>query len=147
MINVFITVFKKIRNNRKGMETVEMAINLPILLYIVFSCIIFLSIYAKIIVIDAAREGARAAAITTTDVLRDDNAEIKVREVIRAGGLNENNIESIVVDTDSLPDAVWVGVVYRQPTYAPGLPMLVGGNLWDDYFRLSSSSVFKKETE
>lgn len=150
MIGVLLAMFRKTRNDRKGLETVEMAINLPILLYIVFACIIFLlSMYAKIVVIDAAREGARAAAILITagsDEDRKPAAEAKIRDVLEKGGLNPDNLNltdtQVIIDGDT----VEVRVVYNQPCFAPGLPMLVGGEPWQDYFILSGSSVFKKET-
>lgn len=138
-------MFRKLRKNRKGIETVELAINLPILLYLVFSSIIFLlAIFSKIVVVDAAREGARAAAITVTSD-RVTAATDAINATLSAGGLDPSRMELGYPVIHVLADRVEVEIMYNQPSLLPGLPLLVGGESWNDSFKLKAVSIFKKE--
>jgi Flp pilus assembly protein TadG len=63
------TCFHRFRKTEKGQALVEMALVLPILILIVFGITEFGRIFnAKIIVINASREGARYAAVNGTAV-------------------------------------------------------------------------------
>lgn len=132
---------KKLKSE-KGTEIIEFVILAPILLFVVFGSLAFiLTIYAKIVVVDAAREGARAEALNST------TASEKVKEVLRGYNLKEGLIESVTVETkdENGTQYVYVQVVYKQPSLFPGLPKLIGNSQWPDYFMLSSRAVFKKE--
>lgn len=138
-LKFLIKGLKKIRNDENGLETVEMAISLPILLFVVlFGMVFLLAIYSKIIVIDSAREAARAEALGYA------TASEKVEEIIEGGSLKTANI--VVVDVESDVEKVEVEVQYDQPSIIPLLPQLIGGDAWGEFFRLKSKSVFKKES-
>ena len=58
---------KKILKNERGSEVIEFVILFPILVFLIFGAItFFLATYSKIIIADAAREGARAGALAST---------------------------------------------------------------------------------
>lgn len=144
-MEVFHRVIKRLHKNRKGLETVELAINLPVILYLVFASIVFtLAIFAKIVVIDAAREGARAAAITV-DADRTAAATEAINSTLTAGGLNPGRIETGYPIINIQQNIVEVEIVYNQPSLVPGLPRLIKGEAWGDNFQLKAVSIFKKE--
>lgn len=134
---------QKIINNRKGMETIEFIIVIPMLIFLVFGSISYmLAIYAKIAVVDAAKEGARAAAIGVS------TAEQKVREVLKGFNLKAENIESVTQKDDIEDNSKYISVkvVYNQPSLFPGVSKMLSVNNTGSYFRLSSTAVFKKES-
>jgi Flp pilus assembly protein TadG len=122
----------------KGQALTEFGFILPMVLFLVLGAMIFIvSLYGKIVVIDAAREGARAEALGYS------TAYLKAAEAIESGGLKEDNIQS--VDVSRGPVYVTVDVAYKQPSILPLIPKLVGGNAWGEYFILKASSQFKIE--
>ncbi|WP_242867281.1 TadE/TadG family type IV pilus assembly protein [Thermotalea metallivorans] len=131
---------KKIKfwHKEEGQAIIEFTLVLPLLLFIVLASIVFiLALYGKIIVIDAAREGARAEALGTTTAL------LKVQETIENGGLNKDNLAEVNVTRG--PTYVSVRVKYNQPSILPGIPRLIGGTAWGDSFPLTGTSLFKIE--
>ncbi|RYD07230.1 hypothetical protein N752_01190 [Desulforamulus aquiferis] len=99
--------------------------------------ILILALWSKIVVVDAAREGARYEA------LNYGPAEEKVDEVLQDGKLNVDNKDSVTVVKDT--NYVTVTVKYNQPAIFPLLPQLLGGARWNDSFIIESSQVFKIE--
>lgn len=128
----------KFWHKEEGQAIIEFTLVLPLLLFIVLASIVFiLALYGKIIVIDAAREGARAEALGTTTAL------LKVQETIENGGLNKDNLAEVNVTRG--PTYVSVRVKYNQPSILPGIPRLIGGTAWGDSFPLTGTSLFKIE--
>lgn len=128
--------------DQRGTETIEFVILMPLTLFLIFGFMVYMfAIHAKIIVTDAAREGARVEALNIGP------AEEKVKEVIKGCGLREDLIESVNVEVkdEGSTSYVSVQVVYKQPSIFPGLPQLIGNSSWPEYFRLTSKAVFKKE--
>ncbi|WP_157862938.1 TadE family protein [Desulfofarcimen acetoxidans] len=123
----------------KGAYTAELAVILPIIIFITAGGMIFsLSIWAHIVVVDAAREGARYEALNL------GSADTKVDEVLSDGNLNVANKQSVSVIKDA--NYVTVTVKYNQPSVIPGLPQLLGhGASWGNSFLIESSQVFKLE--
>lgn len=129
-------------NNKRGTEVIEFVIMFPMVIFLIFSSMSFmLAIYSKIIVADAAREGARAEALSV------EPAEDKVLDVIAGFGLKQNLLDSVDVYTEDEGgiEYIYVEVVYKQPSMFPGLPRLVGGSDWPNHFVIRSQATFKKE--
>lgn len=125
--------------SQKGAYVAEMAIILPIIIFITAGSMIFsLAIWSKIVVTDAAREGARYEALNL------GSADTKVDEVLTDGKLDVVNKQS--VDVVRGANYVTVTVKYNQPAILPLLPQLLsGGTAWNDHFLVESSQVFKIE--
>ena len=133
--------------NEKGTETIEFVILFPLMLFLIFGSIVYmLAVYSKMVVVDAAREGARAVAIEETENTQEV-AENKVREVITGFGLSGDYLEPITVDSKEENGTLYVSVsvLYKQPSLFPGLPTLIGNSAWGDSFMLRSKAIFKKE--
>lgn len=131
-------MLKRLKSDNKGTETIELAITLPVILFCMIMPIVFLyAFYAKIIVVDSAREAARAEA------LRNALAIERATEAIEGGNLQSDRIVEVNVTRNI--DSVEVEVQYDQPSMIPGLPKLIGSSSWSDNFRLKSKSVFKRE--
>ena len=72
--------------------------------------------------------------------------EAKIEEVLTGANLKVDNIE--LVEVKEVGNTVRVKVNYRQPSVFPGLPLLVGGGRWSDYFCCLVSRCLKgKEVE
>lgn len=144
---------QKIKKDNGGWETLELVILLPLLLFLVFSSVTFIfAIYAKICVLDAAREASRNVALSGTSNSQDANsaAMVKAKEVLSDLGLDSTLLDTVDVQfTEATDDTdivyVRVELNYKQPSIFPFLPKLIGGNPWDDYFLLKAKSTFKKE--
>jgi hypothetical protein len=148
-------MFKRIVTKEDGTEVVQFALLAPLLIFITFGFLIMgFGLYAKIIVSDAAREGARYQALGL------GNAEVKVEEIVKGSGLN---IGQVYINDNSTPrnssNALFIDkknstsggypftdlkVTYGMPSMIPGLPKLVGGEEWD-VFTITSISSFKRE--
>lgn len=134
-------ILKKLKGN-KGTETIEFVILFPIVIFLIFGSMTFmLAIYSKIVVVDAAREAARAEAVGAA------TAQEKAKEVIKGFGLKEELIDSVTSNTttENGVEYITTEVVYKQPSMFPLLPKLIKADNWPDYFILSSQAVFKKE--
>lgn len=138
---------KQTLKDEKGQALVEAALVLPILSAIFLGILIFgLMINAKIVVVDAARDGARHYALglhTSTGV----SVQEKVVESITNGwSLKPERVQPVRIEDNGT--YVKVTVQYRQPVFVPGLRRLLGGD--EDigeggYFSLEHSALFKKE--
>ncbi|WP_010243677.1 TadE/TadG family type IV pilus assembly protein [Acetivibrio cellulolyticus] len=128
-------------NNNKGSQTLEFVMLSPILIFILFGVIILgLTIFSWVIVADSAREASRAEALGLA------SADVKAEEVLKGSGLNTDS-DRLTIEKRETDNYVTVKVSYKQPTFVPMLPVLFGGDAWDDYFIVSAKSQFKKETE
>ena len=136
-----IKVMDKLKSKR-GTETIEFVILVPLMLFLVFGFMSFvLVLYAKVVVADAAREGARAEALGVTTALE------KVKDVLKGYNLNDKLIDDVKVDTkeENGFEYITVNVIYKQPSLFPGLPRLIGSSEWPSFFKVTSAAVFKKE--
>lgn len=128
----------KMLKNNKGSQLIEFMVLLPIMLFITFGFIILgVTIYNKVIVVDAAREACRAEALGIS------SADTKVTELLDSAGLStEDTRVSIVKETSG--SYIKIKVTYRSPTIIPGLGKVVGAD-WGNYFDLTAYSEFKRE--
>lgn len=129
---------KKILKNERGSEVIEFVILFPILVFLIFGAItFFLATYSKIIIADAAREGARAGALAASDSI-ESTARDKVREVIDGAAVNAFEITEIyvAVEDDEPYDVVNVKVTGTHSSLVPAIvkPLTI-----------SSTGVFKRE--
>lgn len=131
-------LFKRVRRDERGSEVAQFAILVPLILFIFMMPVIFdLAIWAKIVVIDAAREGARYEALH----LGDPN--YIVQQTLIDGRLDPNKISQVTVSQGQTYDSV--SVQYNQPTIMPGVGALLGGRLLGNTITVGSTSVFKIE--
>lgn len=125
--------------SKKGSQVLEFALLTPILVFVMFVIIIFgLTIFSWVTVADSSREAARAEALGLA------SAGDKATEVIAGMGLNTSP-DRLTVEKRETDTYVTVKVTYKQPTFIPMLPVLLGGGPWDNYFTLTAKSQFKKE--
>ena len=129
---------KKILKNERGSEVIEFVILFPILIFLIFGAItFFLATYSKIIVADAAREGARAGALAASGEV-ESVAREKVRDVIDGAAVNAFEITQIdvTVEDDDPYELVNVKVTGSHSSLVPAVvkPMTI-----------SSTGVFKRE--
>lgn len=125
--------------SKKGAYTAELAVILPLIIFLTAGSIILsLTIWAKIVVTDAAREGARYVALNY-----GPTADTKVNEVLADGKLDPANLQSVTTIKDA--NYVTVTVKYNQPAIVPLLPQLLGGSAWGTSFLIESSQIFKLE--
>lgn len=129
---------KSLLKNNKGSQIIEFMVLLPIMLFITFGFIILgLTIYNKVIVVDATREACRAEALGIS------SADVKVKEMLESAGLSKEDTRvSIIKETSG--SYIKVKVTYKSPSVVPGLAKVVGSN-WGDYFDLTAYSEFKRE--
>jgi len=135
---------KKILKNERGSEVIEFVILFPILIFLIFGAItFFLATYSKIIIADAAREGARAGALAASEGDVDLKARTRAMEVINGaavGALKTDN--TLIVDVDLRDDTdeqyklVEVTITGEHKSLVPAFV----GDL-----TISSSAVFKRE--
>ena len=134
MVSILVNLIK----GNRGTISAELAIVIPALLLILMVPLIFnLAIWAKIVVTDSSREGARYEALNLGE------PQYIVHQTLIDGNLNPDYLEQI--NTSEGSGYVSVQVKYSQPSIVPGLGVLFGGNLFDDTIPLSSTSVFKVE--
>jgi hypothetical protein len=114
---------------------VEFALVLPLALLAALA-VLQVGLVAKdvLVVGQAAREGAREAAVTTDD--------IRAREAaLRAGGLSSDRTEVEVDRAGSVGDPVTVTVRYREPFVVPFVEWL-----FPEEVELRSSATMRQET-
>ena len=133
-----VAIIRLIKNQR-GAYVAEMSILLPLITFLTAAGMIMsLVVWSKIVVTDAAREGARYEALNL------GNAATKVDEVLTDGKLDPVNLQSVDVVKDA--NYATVTVKYNQPSIVPLLPeLLSGGTAWGNTFLIESSQVFKLE--
>jgi Flp pilus assembly protein TadG len=118
-------VLRRLRRSESGAELIEFALTLPLLLLVVLGIIEFGFVFQQYeVVTNAAREGARIAALNTygpTPATRVTNAKDRVRQYLIAGGLDAN-AATICVG----PDGGCDGAVTPSPiTGGAGTPTCV----------------------
>jgi hypothetical protein len=123
------------RRREAGSAAVELALVLPLALLMALA-IVQVGILAKdaLVVVQAAREGAREAAVTTDDARVRDAA-------IRGGGLPEDRTEVEVARAGDVGDPVTVTVRYRAPLVVPFVEWL-----FPDEATLGASATMRQET-
>jgi len=135
---------KKILKNERGSEVIEFVILFPILIFLIFGAItFFLATYSKIIIADAAREGARAGALAASEGDVDLKARTRAMEVINGAAVGAlKNDNTLIVDVDLRDDTdeqyklVEVTITGEHKSLVPAFE----GDL-----TISSSAVFKRE--
>lgn len=146
----------KALSNDQGQSMVELALVMPILLFIMLGTVTFgMAVNTKVAVSGAAREAARAYAVTDPGTGSPDvNARNKAEAFLKGGVVasdaefrqrfNKNDPRYVSIASDGT--YVTVKVTYDQPSYVPGLFRLVGGNsALGDTFQLASSATFRLE--
>ena len=142
----------------RGQAIVEFALILPILVFLLVALVQFgLVVEAGTTVADAAREGARSAAVL---IGRDptgwqQTAAQDVQANLRGGGLQTAvaNYDpqwpytsgDLVESYDAASGMVSVTVQYRYPDWVPLLPALLGQSPWAPTFDLHSTVSFLAE--
>lgn len=150
-----IKALKKILKEEKGTQVLEFTLLMPLIIFITFGTLVLsIGLYAKVIVADAAREGARYQALGL------GNAESKVEMIVKGSGLSvgqvrvndtstpRNTANALFVDKKVSATGGYtftdIKVTYGMPSVIPGIPKLVGGKAWD-VFTITSITSFKKE--
>ncbi len=119
----------------RGSSAVEFALVLPLALFAALA-VVQVALLAKdrLVVVQAAREGAREATVTTD--------EERVRQaVLRGGGLPADRTEVTVERAGGTGDPVTVGVRYRSPLVVPFVEWL-----FPDEVTLGAASTMRQET-
>lgn len=134
------------RHSQRGAEVVEFALVLPVLLLIGLGICDFGMLFQRYeVVTNAAREGARAAAVG----LSQEQIETVVEAYLTAGGLNgQPVIEVADVNIPSNPplNAVRVTVQYPNGTFIVGpIALMFGSSL--QAVTLSSASTMRVEIQ
>lgn len=134
----------------KGQAVIEMAVVLPILLFLVLAMATFgVMINTKVAVTGAAREAARCYAVYGDESRMRQVAEDYLRGTVTASSqefsqsFNRNSDVSYSVSGGY----VTVTVSYHQPVFAPGLFRLLGsGQSMPGRVTLRSAAVFRVES-
>jgi hypothetical protein len=124
------------RKEYRGSATVELALVLPLAFFVALA-LLQVGLLAKdsLTVANAAREGAREAAVT-----RDEG---RVRDaVLGTGTLSEDRTVVVVERAGSVGTAVTVTVRYRSPMLVPFVKWL-----FPDEVALHSSVTMRQETD
>jgi len=114
-----------------GQAAVEVALVLPLLALLLLLLVqVGLIVRDQVLVVHAAREAARAAAVESGDAAPD-------RAAMLAGGLDRKRLDTRVVSDGSrvVGATVRVEVTYRSPTEVP----LVGELLGDPELRATAA--------
>lgn len=142
--------FFKLISDRKGQTMLETAIVLPVVIFILFSIIVYgFALNSKIALTLAAREAARTYAVYKDEARMRDTAESILKTAIPMSqtqfnqSFNKNTDVTYTVNPTT--NCVEVSVSFRQPTLFPGLFRLVGGSNMGNYFNMSSRAVFRIE--
>jgi hypothetical protein len=127
---------RRVRHECTGSAAVELALVLPLVLMMVLA-LLQVGLLAKdsLVVVQAAREGAREAAVTS------DNARVRQAALRGGGGLAGERTEVDVERTGSMGDPVTVRVRYRSPMVVPFVEWL-----FPDEVLLGSAATMRQET-
>jgi hypothetical protein len=119
----------------RGSAAVELALVLPLALWLALALIqVGLIANDKLVVVQAAREGAREAAVSTD--------EERVRQaVLRGGGLSEDRTSVEIHRGGSVGDPVTVDVAFRAPLLVPFVEWL-----FPDEVLVRASATMRQET-
>jgi len=123
------------RGRAAGSAALELALVLPLALLGILA-LVQVGLFGKdaLLVAQAAREGAREAAVTTDDGRVEEAA-------LRGGSLPAERTEVEVTRAGSVGDPVTVIVRYRAPVVVPFVEWL-----FPDEVRLSSEATMRQET-
>ncbi len=117
-------VLRSVIKNQRGQAMVEMALILPILILLIFGIIEFGRIFASYLMVNnAAREGARYAAVGATD------AEITALVMQRSSALDEDQLTVNIDPPEGSrvhAQGVEIFVVYPVRVYAPVISNITG---------------------
>lgn len=130
----------------RGSQIVEFALIAPILLYLILMVpVLGMLVRSWVVVEIAAREGARTLAVTGDPEVACQRA---YREVTVYGGLPEGGDDGTFFRRSYITYNVAEGrvtVEYRQPSYMPGLGLLLGGRRLDDTIPVRGEATFMPE--
>lgn len=117
-----------------GSSSVEFALVLPLALLAALA-VLQVGLVAKdaLVVVQAAREGVREAAVSTDDIRARDAA-------LRGGGLPADRTDVEVTRSGSVGDPVTVTVRYRAPFVVPFVEWL-----FPDQVELRASATMRQE--
>ncbi len=125
--------------NEKGTSMIETAIAIPLVLFLIIGTIsLAFGSYNKIIVVSAAREGAREFAVMGNE----DDALKAIEKVISLG------VAKIEYDVEfnEASNSVEVLILGQQQIFAPGLGVVISSrNPLSTQLSLSGSARYKKE--
>jgi len=111
------------RRHHRGQNAVEMALVLPVVIFVIIGVVEFSrAMFVRSVVYNAAREGARYAILHPTDETGIANAAKRY-----AHGLKKNQMSVSVSypdDTTEKDDRVRVTVTYSLQTVIPGIPSI-----------------------
>ena len=147
-------IFDRTARGERGSQLVEFALIIPLFLMLVFGTIDFgRGFFSWIIITNAAREGARAAAMGWDDAVVYERVEAAVSGLSTSGTLTTGDSASgacppvssqdwcITADIDGLRgDPATVHVEYNFQFLVPGL-----AGLTPDIFQLTAESTMRKE--
>lgn len=109
------------RGGDEGQATVELALVLPVFVLLILLLLqVGVLVRDQVLVIHAAREGARAAAVT------DANADAAEKAAFAAAGLPLQSTEVVTTPPGPKHDLVQVQVHYTDPTDVPIIGRLLG---------------------
>lgn len=144
-------MWSRVLRSEGGQSLIEMALVMPILIFTLMGMATFgVAINSKIAVSGAAREAARAYAITHSVAEAQAKATAFLKGSIPAsdteftGSFNPSS--DVLVQTNG--DYVTVTVTYHQTVYVPGLTRLLDRNAADlgNKMPLQSSATFRIES-
>jgi len=138
------------REGERGSELIELALVLPILLFIVAGIVDFGFLFQRYeVVTNAAREGARVAVLPGYGQA-DVNA--RVQQYLTASGLNQTpTVPPLVYGTQTLPSGLIVNTVQVTVTYPSSFSFIgpiagmVGGSGWST-LTLTATSTMRSES-
>jgi Flp pilus assembly protein TadG len=131
-------MFHSIINNQRGQALVELAIIMPILLMLIFGITEFGRIYSSNLIINnAAREGARAAALGAPD----EDIIIIINDRCTFLDTTQLNIEITPVPLERISgNPVSIDVEYPVKIYAPIISAITG-----DPYLVSAQVIMRVE--
>ena len=121
----------------RGSAAVELALILPLALVVALALLqVGLLGRDALVVLGAAREGAREAAVST------DEARIRESALRGGGGLAPDRTELTIERTGGVGDPVTVRVTYRAPLVVPFVEWL-----FPDEITVASEATMRQETD
>ncbi len=123
----------------QGTSMIETAIAIPLVLFLIIGITSFaFGSYNKIIIVSAAREGAREFAVTS-----DKEKALEAIQTVIYLGVTELDYE---VEFSESADSIEVLIVGHQQVFAPGLGAVFSPrDPLSNHLSLSGSARYKKE--
>lgn len=119
---------------QRGQATVELALALPVVVLALLLVIqVAMVARAQILVVNAAREGARAAAVGESAegaAARTPGVDGKDLTVVTSGGTRPGSIVTVTVTLRARTDVALVGGLVPDPTLTASVAMRVEGPRW-----------------